>query len=300
MSIVKSFSVGNGDMFYIYHNSDNFTMIDCDLSDMNRKVIVEEIKERASSKGITRFICTHPDDDHFGGIEFLDDEIGITNFYVVKNKAIKKHETVSFERYCQLRDDENKAFYIFKDCKRKWANDFDETRGSSGLSFLWPDTNDSFFKKALLSAEVGESYNNISAVIRYEIEDGASFLWIGDLENEFMESIFDKIELKKATVVFAAHHGRDSGKIPDCWLEVLDPQIIVIGEAPSRHLNYYTGYKKITQNRCGDITMECVDSKIHFYSSNENYINKYLSKESIHENFRHYIGTIVVESEYTL
>jgi hypothetical protein len=29
MSIVKSFSVGDGDMFYIKHNSDNFTTIDC-------------------------------------------------------------------------------------------------------------------------------------------------------------------------------------------------------------------------------------------------------------------------------
>ena len=32
MSIVKSLSVGNGDMFYIQHNSDNFTVIDCFLS----------------------------------------------------------------------------------------------------------------------------------------------------------------------------------------------------------------------------------------------------------------------------
>ncbi len=29
MSIVKSFSVGDGDMFYIEHNSDSFTIIDC-------------------------------------------------------------------------------------------------------------------------------------------------------------------------------------------------------------------------------------------------------------------------------
>ncbi|CAM4346215.1 hypothetical protein COEX109129_19890 [Corallococcus exiguus] len=33
MSIIKSFSVGNGDMFYIKHNSDNFTIIDCNLTE---------------------------------------------------------------------------------------------------------------------------------------------------------------------------------------------------------------------------------------------------------------------------
>jgi len=37
MSKVKSFSVGDGDMFYIKHGSDNFTTIDCCLSDDNKK-----------------------------------------------------------------------------------------------------------------------------------------------------------------------------------------------------------------------------------------------------------------------
>ena len=33
MSTVKSYSVSNGDMFYINHNADSFTIIDCRLSD---------------------------------------------------------------------------------------------------------------------------------------------------------------------------------------------------------------------------------------------------------------------------
>ena len=44
MSIVKSFSVGNGDTFYIKHGTRNFSIIDCCLSDDNRKEIVDEIK----------------------------------------------------------------------------------------------------------------------------------------------------------------------------------------------------------------------------------------------------------------
>ena len=43
MSIVKSFAVGAGDMFYIRHNSDNFTMIDCDLGDDNAERIIAEL-----------------------------------------------------------------------------------------------------------------------------------------------------------------------------------------------------------------------------------------------------------------
>jgi hypothetical protein len=49
MVIVKSFSVGNGDMFYIKHGSDNFSIIDCCLTDENKKIIVNEIKNE--SKG---------------------------------------------------------------------------------------------------------------------------------------------------------------------------------------------------------------------------------------------------------
>lgn len=299
MSIVKSFSVGNGDMCYIIHNSDNFTIIDCDISLDNKDRIIKEIKNVSSKKGISRFICTHPDDDHFGGLEFLDEEIRISNFYVVKNNATKEHETESFKRYCSLRDDSKKSFYVYKNCKRKWANDQDETRGSSGLSFLWPDIDNIHFQKALKDTENGHNFNNISTVIRYQIKNGASFLWIGDLENEFMNLIVDDIELEKTTIVFASHHGRDSGKIPDSWLKKLDPQIIIIGEAPSRHLNYYTGYKTITQNKCKDITMDCVGNKVHFYSSNPSYKSEHLLNEEM-DAFPNYIGSITVEKEYTL
>ena len=64
MSKVKSFSVGNGDMFYIKHGSDNFTIIDCCLSDENKSFIVDEFEAESKNKNIRRFISTHPDKDH--------------------------------------------------------------------------------------------------------------------------------------------------------------------------------------------------------------------------------------------
>ncbi|TKB23486.1 hypothetical protein FCL47_22285 [Desulfopila sp. IMCC35006] len=298
MPVIKSFAVGEGDMFYIRHGSDNFTIIDCDLSEENSGRIIEEITSAAMDKGICRFVCTHPDEDHFGGIHLLDDAMPINNFYVVKNQAIKDEETTSFTRYCQLRDG-NKAFYIYKGCSRKWMNITDDDRGSAGIRVLWPDTSNSFFKDALAECNAGESHNNTSAVIQYSIENGASFLWLGDLETEFMENIADSINLTKTTIVFASHHGRASGKIPDSWLKKLDPQIIVIGEAPSRHLDYYTGYNTITQNRAGDITMDCVEQKIHFYTSNHKYENAYLVDEKMSD-YQYYVGSITVETEYTL
>lgn len=298
MSIVKSFAVGNGDMCYIKHNSDNFSVIDCNLTGDRDDEIIQELKDQAGATRMRRFISTHPDQDHFGGIEKLDAEFSIWNFYVVKNQATKDDETESFKYYCQLRDSE-KAFHIYKGCTRKWMNMGDETRSTAGVNILWPDTSNAHFKEALASCDAGDSYNNTSAVIRYSVQDGASVMWLGDLETEFMENILDSIDLPKTTVVFASHHGRQSGKIPNSWLEKLDPQIIVIGEAPSRHLHYYTGYKTITQNMAGDITMHIDDDKVHFYVSNGSYSHDGLANEG-QTKFANYVGSITVETEYTL
>jgi len=299
MAIVKSLAVGNGDMFYIRHNSDNFTIIDCNLNAETVRERIDELKQQSRSKRNTRFISTHPDQDHFGGIELLDGEMPISNFYVVNNQATKSEETESFKHYCRLRDDPATAFCIYKGCTRKWMNLSDNVRGSSGVNIQWPDVNNPDFKDALEVCNEGGSPNNISPVVRYALEGGATVMWLGDLETEFMEKITDHIVLEKTTIVFASHHGRESGKIPDSWLEKLDPQIIVIGEAPSRHLHYYTGYKTITQNRSGDITMELVDNKVHFYVSNATYTRSDLKDEGA-DTFDNYIGSIEVETEYTL
>jgi len=55
MSVIKSFSVGEGDTFYIDHGSDNFTIIDCCLDDDTKDDILSEISSLSSQKGIT---CT--------------------------------------------------------------------------------------------------------------------------------------------------------------------------------------------------------------------------------------------------
>lgn len=97
MSRIKSFSVGKGDMFYIDHNSDNFTTIDCCYeNEESREQNFEEIKNKSSKKGITRFISTHPDEDHIKGIADFCNKVGIINFYVVENEATKSDETNSF------------------------------------------------------------------------------------------------------------------------------------------------------------------------------------------------------------
>lgn len=291
MTLVKSLSVGDGDMFYIKHASDNFSIIDCCMDDSNKDNIVDELRRESKDKGITRFISTHPDDDHIRGLDYLDREMSIVNFYCVKNETTKEDDTTDFEKYCELRDSDKKSFYIEKGCTRKWMNQGDDERGSSGINILWPIPSNHFFKDALKAAKDGESPNNISPIIKYRLEDGATILWMGDLKTDFMENIKNDLELPKVNIFFAPHHGRDSGTVPTELLEAMDPDIIIIGEADSEHLNYYDGYNTITQNSAGDIILDCTTNKVHIYVESDTYSVDFLDDKNMSE-YDNYIGTL--------
>ena len=297
MSVIKSFSVGEGDMFYIQHNSDNFTVIDCYMHEDNKDIIMKEIEEKSKDKQIHRFISTHPDEDHILGIKSFRDKVGIANFYCVENEATKNEYAEDFKEYCDLRDGD-KHFYIYEGRSRKWMNmsgsdDNGVERGSSGINILWPKTNNSYYKEALEKAKNGESPNNISPIIKYSLENGVKVLWFRDLEKDFMENIKNDLDIEEADIIFAPHHGRESGKIPKEILDKIKPKLIIIGEAPSNNLNYYNGYNTITQNSAGDIIFECVSNKVHIYVSNKNYSVGF-SKNEYKTNFDNYIGTLNV------
>jgi hypothetical protein len=272
MSIVKSLSVGNGDMFYIKHGSDNFTIIDCYLSEDDGERIVEELKAESKGKNITRFI----------------------NFYCVKNGATKEDRTDDFDLYGELRDDAKKAFYLYRGCTRKWMNEDTEGRKNSGLDCLWPILGNGDYMEALEAAKNGDSPNNISPIIKYSLDGGATVLWMGDLDAEFMDNIQDEITIDASEILFAPHHGRDSGTVPTKWLDEMQPRLIIIGEAPSEYLNYYEGYDTITQNSAGDITLECDAGKTHIYVSNEDYSVEFLIDENMPDTYGKYIGTLMV------
>lgn len=297
MSIIKSISVGNGDMFYIKHGSSNFTIIDCNMDDTNQKEITDEIISESRYKDIHRFISTHPDEDHIHGLKYLDDNIQILNFYCVANEATKSDETEDFKRYCELRDSKKKVFHIYQGCSRCWMNKDDDEKkyGSSGINILWPITSNEDYKVELSNVKAGKSPNNISPIIQYSLHNGVTALWFGDLENIFMEKIKNVIELPKADIIFAPHHGRKSGKIPKEWMEEINPKIVVIGEAPSEKINYLSGYNTITQNTAGNIIFDCNSGIVDVYVSNENYSVSFLEDKKKPDRYKSkYIGSLGV------
>lgn len=265
MSKIKSFSVGNGDFFYIDHNSDNFTIIDCCYENEEEfEENIEEIKSIAAKKGIVRFISTHPDEDHIHGIKKLFQSVNIPNFYVVKNEATKDDESDSFQYYCKLRDGD-KAYYVYKGCMRKWMNQGDEERGPSGINFLWPNKSNTEFQDVLQKVKGGEQPNNISPILTYSLRDGVKVMWMGDIESEFLDKVSADIEWVEVDILFAPHHGRESGKPSEDILKAINPKLVIIGEAESENLNYYSCYNTITQNSAKDILLDCGTGIVDIY-----------------------------------
>lgn len=269
-------------------------MIDCCLDDENKEIIVDEIIKESSDKGIHRFISTHPDEDHIQGLEYLNKHWPIVNFYCVKNEADKEDKSDAFKEYCKLRDDTDKAFYIYKNCVRRWMNmkskeDDEVQRGGAGINILWPETNNEDFQYALEQSKKGNSPNNLSPIITYRC--GVTFMWMGDIESDFLEKVCDDIEFEEVDILFAPHHGRASGKIPKDILDIINPQVIVIGEAPSKYLNYYSDFNTITQNSAGDIIFDINNSSVDVYVSNSGYSVEYLINRNKHK-YDNYLGSL--------
>lgn len=294
MNIVKSFSVGSGAMFYIKHNSDSFSIIDCCYDSDNAWLNqLYEINKQRKGRGICRFISTHPDNDHIKGLKDYNACLGITNFYCVKNEVTKLEETDDFIEYKKLRDDTEKTFYLFKGCSRKWLNCGDDERGSAGIYCLWPVIENQNFKEALEIAKKGGSPNNISPIITYNIENGGKFMWMGDLETSFLISVEKEIDFYHVDILFAPHHGRKSGHLPQNILDKITPHIIIVGEGPSCDLDYYSNYNTITQNLSGDIAFVCNGPQIDIYVENNKYSVKFLEDKSQPNLYGKYIGTLI-------
>ena len=60
--------------------------------------------------------------------------------------------------------------------------------------------------------------------------------------------------------VFSTESGRGSFRLPEDVLAGFDPEIVVIGEVPSEHPHYSSGYNTMTQNSAAEIAFKEKDS----------------------------------------
>ena len=278
-STVKSFSFPKGetrgDTFYIKHGVDSFTVIDCYLltgsqyAENNRQEeIIDEIIAESAGR-IRRFISTHPDNDHIAGIDALFRRWPTKNFYAVANDIPSDEDDLNLKKYIELKDNDN--FAITRGITRCWLNDSNIEHNGSGIFFQWPILTDSHFQAALKKVADGNEVNNICPIFTYSVNGGAKYMWMGDLETSMQQHYYDacKDSVSHVNILFQPHHGRKSGAVPNDLLETLNPQLIIIGNAPSDHIDYGDSQMTITQNTSGDLTFINEGGSVHIYSQNE-------------------------------
>ena len=304
MSIIKSFTVRDGDMFYINHDSYYFTIIDCCLpldDELRKDLIIEEIEEAINKRTLpynlipnnflTRFLSTSPDMNHIKGLKQISDKGVLYNLYCIKNKIIEKIEnkTDDIQHYLNLIDS-GKYSEIKKGISRYW----DGGNDLSNIDILWPDTDNDCYKEALKESEKNKIPKNISPIIRYSPNNSHSFLWMGNLETEFIEDIAGKVSWQKTDILFTPHNGINAGVVPQNILNILDPKIIVVLGVYEIEYRIYSDV--IKQNEAGDITFYCVGGMTHIFVSNKNYqtLPSLIKCENIEHIYpdEHYIGTL--------
>lgn len=226
-AFVKSWAVGNGDMFSISDSATNagLTIIDCCLKSDREQEILTYIFSKDEK---VRFISTHPDRDHIMGLAKLEKKIRA--FWSCPRKIEEPNPSEDMRAYMDLY---NPRLTITA------GSEISYNGVGIGVSFLWPAENskeyDQIWASIINSGAKERDYNDISPVCLYKHEGGAKFMWMGDLSTKVLSQIEKKVVWPQVDVLFAPHHGRD--RVPTTIMSKLNPQIIVIGEGATGSLS---------------------------------------------------------------
>ena len=244
------------------------------------------INEKIKSKNIFRFILSHPDMDHLDGIEDFFTEFNISNIWDTANKKEISNKANSgsynlndWKFYKAIRDGKK------NDIKRLeyYAGNVNSYYKDDQIKILSPT------KDILEKCNENEDWNDSSYVLLFTppMSNGKTWkiLFAGDSEDmtweHFLENYED--EISNIDVLFAPHHGRDSGRNYD-FLKVLKPRVTLFGNASSKHLAYDKYPKpKITNNQAGYVIMDIKENQITFYVKNFEYARDYKHKKGCSE-----------------
>jgi competence protein ComEC len=296
-----------GDSTWIKHNSGRISLIDVfnasKVEEIKKETIFEAAQRVRGNFGqknypvnpiqylqdfnvqdIFRFILTHPDMDHMGGIKDLFDTISVSNFWDTANNKEKpdftdsQHNEADWDFYQSVREKEVLGITVlnlYSGATGKFYNqDESKNPGGDGLYILAP-TNE-----LVNAANESGDYNDCSYVLLYKTAD-RKIVFGGDSHDKTWEHILDKHKdsVKDVDVLFAPHHGRDSGRSYE-FLDVLKPKITYFGNAKSENLAYKAWYNRgleyITNNQANCIITD-IGASINIYVTYETFARAYNS-----------------------
>ena len=233
-----------------------------------------------SVNSIFRYIQTHPDMDHMGGIKTLFSEFHPENFWDTENqKEIPEdswsrapHSIDDWQFYKRLRDGKPKnkpkrLTNLAGDRGQYWL-----CEGGDGLQILAPT------QILVDTANNSGDYNDCSYVLLYRTDEHR-IVFGGDSHDKTWEHILEKYgdDVKEIDLLIAPHHGRSSGRSYE-FLDVLRPKLTFFGNARSEHLAYGAWNSRhlrfVTNNQANCMIVDASQKPMNLYVTNEAFARK--------------------------
>lgn len=220
---VRFFDIGQGDSALVRCGSQTM-LIDGGKVKNNQK-LVARLKE-LNVDHLDAVICSHPDEDHCGGLAAV----------------LASTQTDSF--YCSVSSWHTKAF-----------SDVVKYVGEQGISVTVPTAGDTFaFGAASVEflgpvEDYGDDPNEGSLVARVRYGE-TSFLFTGDMGFEAEDDMLAANVDVSATVLKVAHHG-SAGSSSTEFLEAVDPEYAVISVGADNDYGHPTEAALARLSACG-------------------------------------------------
>lgn len=199
---------------------------------------VDYYRQHFDGVPVFRYIQSHPDMDHMGGLHrfFWQEKIPLLNFWDIHHEKkmsesdfeASPHQYVDWLTYELMRlgrGPDESALTVIRN-----------RRGSSGQ--YWTDDDVRVLAPTTTLeaiADATENWNIASQVLRFEYA-GRSIILPGDAENAAWTDIVAGVDPQflNCDILKAAHHGRDSG-YHDQAVSSMDPSIVVVsvGKKPA-------------------------------------------------------------------
>lgn len=260
---VHFLNVGKGNCVIVKFPSGRLSIIDIDNSkveiDNPLQDPIEFLNENYPNQSIFRFILTHPDMDHFSGLNELNQARTIVNFWDTQNNKTADQSKIHLGGYSEA------DWYCYQKLRKQSENPkiIHVNQGDEPLSY-WKEDNIAVLapsQEMVTKANNSGEYNHCSYVLMIEY-DGIKILLGGDATRDSWSNILANHDpaVLKADVFLAPHHGSSDNIEKDVFNHI-DPDYVIISDhyGHSYDYAYYNGLanKQVYSTKhFGNITVE--------------------------------------------